>query len=245
MTSKRVLNLRKILPLNSISIDDSINKIKNYSSDTFTTKSGKTLNLSSRIDESINVDFKLNIDPKKTENLIRSGLLLNIPHGRKNKILAICSDKQAAINSGAFDAIDPSELKDLIATKYNFKKFDYCITSQDCMPLIASSGASKILGMSGIMPSVKIGTVFKTQGDLIASINSYKCNFIELRTDKFGYIRSNIAKINHSFEDIKSNISQSISHLNNIKPSSCKSSFISKLHISTTFGFSCIVDFNI
>jgi len=205
-----------------------VEKGKNYEID-------EALNLikelaSAKFDESVEVHIKLNIDPKKTDQTIRTSVLLPNGIGKTKKVLAFVKGEkvQEAQNAGA-DYIGDQETVEKILK--GWMDFDSVIATPDMMPMISKLG--KVLGPRGLMPNAKTGTVTM---DVERAIKEIKMGKIEIKTDKLGNIHSVIGKVSFGEDKLKENFLALIDAIMKAKPSSVKGQFIKSIYIATTMG---------
>ncbi|MGB9749643.1 MAG: 50S ribosomal protein L1 [Caldisericia bacterium] len=191
---------------------------------------------SAKFDESVEVHLKLNIDPKKTDQTVRSSVLLPHGTGKTKKVLAfVKGDKvQEAQDAGA-DYIGDQETVEKILK--GWIDFDSVIATPDMMPVISKLG--KVLGPRGLMPNAKTGTVTMDVGRVIKEIKMGK---IEIKTDKLGNIHVNIGKVSFSEDKLKENFISLIDAILKAKPPSVKGQFIKSIYIATTMGPSLKLD---
>lgn len=205
-----------------------VEKGKNYEID-------EALNLikelaSAKFDESVEVHIKLNIDPKKTDQTIRTSVLLPNGIGKTKKVLAFVKGEkvQEAQDAGA-DYIGDQETVEKILK--GWMDFDSVIATPDMMPMISKLG--KVLGPRGLMPNAKTGTVTM---DVERAIKEIKMGKIEIKTDKLGNIHSVIGKVSFDEDKLKENFLALIDAIMKAKPSSVKGQFIKSIYIATTMG---------
>lgn len=205
-----------------------VEKGKNYEID-------EALNLikelaSAKFDESVEVHIKLNIDPKKTDQTIRTSVLLPNGIGKTKKVLAFVKGEkvQEAQDAGA-DYIGDQETVEKILK--GWMDFDSVIATPDMMPMISKLG--KVLGPRGLMPNAKTGTVTM---DVERAIKEIKMGKIEIKTDKLGNIHSVIGKVSFDEDKLKENFLALIDTIMKAKPSSVKGQFIKSIYIATTMG---------
>ncbi|HQO99528.1 MAG TPA: 50S ribosomal protein L1 [Caldisericia bacterium] len=205
-----------------------VEKGKNYEID-------EALNLikelaNAKFDESVEVHIKLNIDPKKTDQTIRTSVLLPNGIGKTKKVLAFVKGEkvQEAQDAGA-DYIGDQETVEKILK--GWMDFDSVIATPDMMPVISKLG--KVLGPRGLMPNAKTGTVTM---DVERAIKEIKMGKIEIKTDKLGNIHSLIGKVSFGEDKLKENFLALIDAIMKAKPSSVKGQFIKSIYIATTMG---------
>jgi len=184
-----------------------------------------------KFDETIELHFFLNIDPKKAEQQIRN--TVSLPHGtgKKVKVLVFAKGEKAeeARKAGA-DYVGAEDFAEKIQNE-NWFDFDVAIATPDMMRVIGKLG--KILGPRSLMPSPKSGTVTE---DVEDAVKGFKLGRVEARNDKTGNIHIPVGK--KSFKDtvLEENIKSAISQLNSLRPQSVKGKFFKKIAVAPTMG---------
>lgn len=244
MPSKRLLAVKeKFSFTDALSLEKALSEINSYSSAVFKTKAGSELSMKLQFDETVSLEFELGVDGKRSDQMIKASVALPFSHGKNRRILAITQDVSSALNNGATEAIDKSGLAKIASKDIDLKKFDLCITSEEMMKDIASSGCSRILGVSGLMPSVRSGTVFKNDNELLSNLAIIVNKAIEIKSDKFGYLKVRCGKLSTDKSDLLANINAIFEKVKTVKPASVKGIYIKSVALSTTGGFSCYLDF--
>ena len=193
-----------------------------------------------KFDSSVDVALKLNVDPKKQDQLLRGSLVLPNGSGKSKRILVLAKGEQATIakEAGA-DFVGDKDLIDKIKNE-NWMDFDIIVATPDMMPEVGKIG--NILGPRGLMPNPKTGTVTpKVEG----VINDIKKGMIEYRTDSYGNIHTIIGKVSFDAKALEENLKYVINTINKAKPSTVKGELISNISISTTMGPGIKVNKNI
>lgn len=183
-----------------------------------------------KFDGSVDLHFQLNIDPKKSDQMVRGTALLPHGTGKKIRVAVFCKGEHERIarDAGA-DYVGADELIDKVAS--GFLDFDCVIATPDIMKDLSRLG--KILGPRGLMPSPKTGTV---TNDIAKAIEEVKKGKIEFRVDKQGGIHLSVGKISFDEEKLHENASCVIEALNEARPQSIKGKFIKSLFISSTMN---------
>jgi large subunit ribosomal protein L1 len=184
-----------------------------------------------KFDASIEVAVKTGIDPKKSDQQIRSTVLMPHGTGKKIKIAVIAPpEKQKEAKEAGADIVGGEELIDKIA-KTKKIDFDVLITVPEMMKNLAK--IAKILGPKGLMPNPKTETVTPNIKKAVEDLAKGKVSF---KNDDTGNIHIAIGKA--SFEDKKliENFQAFMDALQKIKPASVKGTFIKKVVISSSMG---------
>ena len=189
-----------------------------------------------RFIESIEAHISLTIDPKYSDQQLRSTLIL--PHGTgKKKELAILMPSESITEEyrDLVDIIGGEDLIELIS-QGNIN-FDILISTPEMMPKLAKVG--RILGPKGLMPSPKAGTV---TNNIKLSVEEFKKGKLEYRADKTGIVHLIIGKSNFSNSDLLENLITVYTSLENNRPSGVKGKYFKTFHICSTMGPSIELD---
>ncbi len=192
-----------------------------------------------KFDSSVDVAIKLNIDPKKSDQLLRGSLVLPNGSGKSKRILVLATGEQAEIAKklGA-DFVGDKDLVEKIKTE-NWFDYDIIVATPDMMPEIGKIG--NILGPKGLMPNPKTGTVTPKVETVI---NDIKKGMIEYRTDSYGNIHTIAGKVSFDAKALEENLNYILATINKNKPTSVKGALINNVVISTTMGPGIRVDKN-
>ena len=183
-----------------------------------------------KFDESVEVALKLGVDPKKSDQLVRGAYSLPCGTGKKLKIIVFAGDDSAekARNAGAFEAGNKELIKKV---KDGWLDFDVAIASPELMSEVGKLG--KVLGPQGKMPTPKSGTVTK---DVETAVKDFMAGKIELKTDSGGNLHGLVGKLSFSENDLKVNIEGFIRHVESLRPTSVKGTFLLNASVSSTMG---------
>ena len=189
-------------------------------------------NCTTKFDESIDVNFQLNLKQKKSEVNIRT--VLNLPVGKNKKIIVavICEEEKLdeAKKSGA-DIIGSDDLiNNISGGKINFEKL---ISTPKMMVKLGKLG--KILGPKGLMPNPKLGTV---TNEIIKTVKDAKSGQIEIKHDKDGNIALSIGRKSFSDENLIKNFNAVVDTIIKEKPTGVKGNFVKRAFITSTMGVS-------
>lgn len=183
-----------------------------------------------KFDESVDLHFSLNIDPKKSDQMVRGTVVLPHGRGKKIRVAVFCrgEHERVAKDAGA-DHVGANDLIDKVGA--GFLDFDVAIATPEMMKDLSKLG--KVLGPRGLMPSPKTGTV---TNDILKAIEDVKKGKVEFRADKQAGVHLSVGKISFSEDKINDNASRVIDALNEARPASVKGKFIKGLFISTTMN---------
>jgi len=183
-----------------------------------------------KFDASVDLHFNLNVDTKKSDQMVRGTVVLPHGRGKKVRVAVFCKGEHDKIarDAGA-DQIGAQELIDKVSA--GFMDFDCCIATPEMMKDLSKLG--KVLGPRGLMPSPKTGTV---TNDIAKAIEDVKKGKIEFRVDKQGGIHLGVGKLSFSEDKIFENASRVIEAINEAKPASIKGKFVESLSIATSMN---------
>ena len=189
-------------------------------------------NCTTKFDESIDVNFQLNLKQKKSEVNIRT--VLNLPVGKNKKIIVavICEEEKLdeAKKSGA-DIIGSDDLiNNISGGKINFEKL---ISTPKMMVKLGKLG--KILGPKGLMPNPKLGTV---SNEIIKAVKDTKSGQVEVKNDKDGNVGLSIGKKSFSDENLIKNFNAVVDTIIKEKPAGVKGNLVKSAFITSTMGVS-------
>ena len=182
-----------------------------------------------KCDESIDVSFHLNINPKQADQQLRGTIVLPHGNGKTVKVLAI-TDKVSEATAAGADFVGQQDMLDKIQ-KENWFDFDVIVATPNMMGLLGRMG--RVLGPKGLMPNPKSGTVTPDIGNAIKEIKNGKITY---RNDKDGNVAVNFGKASFTAEKLIDNLKAVIETINKVKPASIKGTYILSATISSTFG---------
>lgn len=184
----------------------------------------------SKFDGSIDLHFHLNIDPKKSDQMVRGTVVLPHGTGKKVRVVVFCKGEHERIaqDAGA-DLVGGGELIDKVTG--GFLDFDCAIATPEMMKDLSKLG--KILGPRGLMPSPKTGTVTT---DIAGAIEDVRKGKVEFRVDKQCGIHLSVGKTSFSEDKIYDNANRIIEALVEARPASVKGRFLKSAFISSTMN---------
>ncbi len=189
-----------------------------------------------KFDATVEVAYRLNVDPKQADQNIRGALVLPNGTGKTKKVLVFAKGEKAkeAEAAGA-DFVGDTELVDKIAK--GWFEFDVAIATPDMMAVIGKIG--RLLGPKGLMPNPKTGTVTM---EVTQAVTEFKAGKLEYRVDKAGNISLPVGKVSFDDPAIAENIKAVHETIVRVKPASAKGKYIKNISIATTMGPGVRVD---
>jgi large subunit ribosomal protein L1 len=189
-----------------------------------------------KFDASVDLDVRLGIDPRKSNQMVRG--VVSLPHGtgRETRVLVLCTpDKEAEAREAGADFVGLDDFVEKI--KAGWTDMDVIITMPSVMGKVGQLG--RILGPRGLMPNPKSGTVTMEIGKAVKEVKQGKIDF---KVDKTGIIHTSIGKVSFEPEKIVDNAKEFISMVNKLKPAAAKGTYIRSLFLSSTMSPGIKVD---
>lgn len=189
-----------------------------------------------KFDSTIEVAFRLGVNPKYPDQQVRGALVLPNGTGKSKTVLVFAKGpKIAEAEAAGADYVGGEEFVDKI--KQGWMEFDVCIATPDMMGLVGRLG--KILGPRGLMPNPKVGTVTM---DVARAVKESKAGKIQYRTDKAGNVQCPIGKASFTDEQLLENYITLADTLVKVKPSGAKGQYIKSVTMSATMGPGISID---
>ncbi|HOU97426.1 MAG TPA: 50S ribosomal protein L1 [Bacteroidales bacterium] len=222
LTKNRKSVLAKVNKQNAYSLHEAAKLVKEIS---FT-----------KFDASVDLDIRLGIDPRKSNQMVRG--VVTLPHGtgKQTRVLVLCTpDKEAEAKEAGADYVGLDEFIEKI--KGGWTDVDVIITMPSIMGKIGALG--KVLGPRGLMPNPKSGTVTMEIGKAVKEVKMGKIDF---KVDKNGIVHSSIGKVSFNDTQIYENALEFIRTIIKLKPTSAKGTYIQSLYMSSTMSPGIKVD---
>ena len=189
-----------------------------------------------KFDSTIEVAFRLGVNPKYPDQQVRGALVLPNGTGKSKTVLVFAKGpKIAEAEAAGADFVGGEEFVNKI--KEGWMDFDVCIATPDMMGLVGRIG--KILGPRGLMPNPKVGTVTM---DVARAVKESKAGKIQYRTDKAGNVQCPIGKASFTDEALLKNYITLADTLVKVKPSGAKGQYIKSVTMSATMGPGISID---
>ncbi len=191
---------------------------------------------SAKFREAVDVAVNLGVDPRKSDQVVRSATVL--PHGTGKTVRVAVFAQGANADAARAAGADVVGFEDLAeSVKAGNLDFDVVIAAPDAMRVVGQLG--KILGPRGLMPNPKVGTVTP---DVVGAIRNAKAGQVRYRTDKAGIIHCTIGKVDFAAPQLRENLQALLHDLQKLKPSTSKGVYIRRITVSTTMGPGLAVD---
>lgn len=187
-------------------------------------------NATAKFDESVEVAFKLGVDPRHADQQIRNAMVLPNGSGKTRSCLVFAKGEKAKEAEAAGAEFVGAE--DMIAKiQGGWFGFDVAIATPDMMGTVGKIG--RLLGPKGLMPNPKTGTVTM---DVAGAVAEVKAGKIEYRVDKAGIIHAPIGKASFTVEALVENFNALAQALIKAKPASAKGVYMKSISVSSTMG---------
>ena len=191
---------------------------------------------STKFDSTVEVAFRLGVNPKYPDQQVRGALVLPNGTGKSKTVMVFAKGpKVAEAEAAGADFVGGEEYVDKI--KNGWMAFDVCIATPDMMGLVGRLG--KILGPRGLMPNPKVGTVTM---DVTRAVKESKAGKIEYRTDKSGNVQAHIGKASFTEEQLLQNYMTLADTLVKVNPAGAKGQYMKTITMSCTMGPGVKVD---
>lgn len=189
-----------------------------------------------KFDATVEVAFRLGVDPKKADQQIRGAVVLPNGTGKTQRVLVFAKGEKAkeAEAAGA-DYVGESEFVEKI--NQGWFEFDVIVATPDMMGEVGKLG--RVLGPKGLMPNPKTGTVTM---DVTKAVNEIKAGKVEYRVDKAGNVHAAIGKVSFDAAKLVENFRTVNDVLQKAKPAAAKGTYVKNLSVTTTFGPGIKVD---
>jgi large subunit ribosomal protein L1 len=185
---------------------------------------------SSKFRESLDISVNLGVDPRKSDQVVRSSTNLPKGTGKTVRVAVFAQgDNAAKATAAGADIVGFEDLAEKI--KAGEMNFDVVIATPDAMRIVGQLG--QVLGPRGLMPNPKVGTVTT---NVEAAVKDAKSGQVRYRTDKNGIIHCSVGKADFAPEDILENVIALLNDLKKAKPASAKGQYLKKISMSTTMG---------
>src|ERR671936_2612490 len=206
----------KVDPAKAYSVEDAIGTLKAMPA--------------AKFDESVDLSFRLGVDPKHADQMVRGAIVL--PHGiGKTVRVAVFAkgDKEREAREAGADVVGAEDLVERI--QGGWMEFDSAVATPDLMGQVGRLG--KVLGPRGLMPNPKVGTV---TFDVAKAIRDAKGGKIEFRVEKAGIVHVPVGKASFDSKRLQDNVNAILDTIIRAKPATAKGVYLKGVTISTTMG---------
>ncbi|PKW26313.1 50S ribosomal protein L1 [Phycicoccus duodecadis] len=185
---------------------------------------------SAKYDETVEVAFRLGVDPRKADQMVRG--TVNLPHGtgKTARVLVFATgDRAEAATEAGADFVGSDDMIEKVSG--GWLDFDAVVATPDLMGKVGRLG--KVLGPRGLMPNPKTGTVTMDTAKAVTDIKGGK---IEFRVDKHANLHFIIGKASFDTLALVENYATALEEVLRLKPAASKGRYITKATLSTTMG---------
>ena len=188
-------------------------------------------------DETVEASFRLGVDPRKADQMIRGTVSLPNGTGKSVRVAVFATGDAAreAQEAGA-DVVGADDLVARIQNE-NFLDFDVAIATPDLMGQVGRLG--RILGPRGLMPNPKTGTVTPEVG---RAVQEFKAGKVEYRTDRYGNVHVPLGKASFDTTALVQNYQAVLDELMRAKPAAAKGRYLKGVSVTSTMGPGVRVD---
>lgn len=186
-----------------------------------------------KFDETIEVHLRLGIDPRHSDQQVRSTVMLPHGTGKTVRVLVFAEGEEArSAEAAGADVIASDEVINRIQ-KENWLDFDAALATPSMMSKVGR--VARILGPRGLMPNPKAGTVVQPD-DLPRAIQELKAGRVEFRNDKTGNLHVPVGKASFTVEQLVENAQSVIDAVQRVRPSAVKGQYVRRVTVSSTMG---------
>ena len=186
--------------------------------------------VTSKFDSTVEVAFKLGVDPRKADQMIRGTVSLPNGTGKTARVIVFATGAAAdAARAAGADEVGGDELIEKVAG--GWVDFDSAVSTPELMGKVGRLG--KVLGPRNLMPNPKTGTVTPDTAKAVTDIKGGK---IEFRVDKQANLHFIIGKSSFTAKQLGENLDAALEEILRLKPSSSKGKYLIKGAVATTFG---------
>ncbi len=183
-----------------------------------------------KFDETLELDFKLGVDPKQSDQMVRGTVAL--PHGSGKKVRVVVFARGAAAQAAKDAGADTVGFEDVIKqVQGGWTDFDVAIATPEAMNEVRKLG--KVLGPKGLMPNPKTGTVTE---DTAKAVKEVKAGRVEFKMDKAGNLHVAFGKISFEPKAIEENARAIIGAVLHARPATTKGTFVESCTLSSTMS---------
>ena len=183
-----------------------------------------------KFDASLDLDIRLGIDPRKSNQMVRGVVTLPNGTGKETRVLVLCTpDKEEEAKNAGADFVGLDDYVEKI--KGGWTDMDVIITMPQVMGKVGPLG--RVLGPRGLMPNPKSGTVTTEIGKAVSEVKKGKIDF---KVDKYGIVHTSIGKVSFEPQKIVENAREFIKTVLKLKPASSKGTYLKSIYLSSTMS---------
>src|SRR5690554_4848151 len=183
-----------------------------------------------KFDETVEVAFKLGVDPRHADQQVRGTVVLPHGTGREVRVLVFAkADKAEEARQAGADFVGAEDLAEKI--QGGWTDFDVAIATPDMMGVVGKLG--RILGPRGLMPNPRTGTV---TAEVAKAVEESKAGKVEYRVNKESGMHVPIGKASFTTEQLIGNLTALVDAVVKARPASSKGTYIRRMHLSSTMG---------
>jgi large subunit ribosomal protein L1 len=183
-----------------------------------------------KFDETVEMSFRLNVDPRKADQMVRGTVIFPHGTGKDKRVLVIAqADKQKEAEDAGADIVAGEEIVDKILA--GFLDFDAVVATPPMMRFVGKLG--RVLGPRGLMPNPKTGTVTM---DVATAVSELKAGKVAYKVDKTGIVNAPIGKRSFAKDMLLENASTMIASILKNKPAAAKGKYVKSVYISSTMS---------
>ena len=188
-------------------------------------------------DETVEAAFRLGVDPRKADQMIRGTVSLPNGTGKTVRVAVFATgDAARAAQEAGADVVGADDLVARIQNE-NFLDFDVAIATPDLMGQVGRLG--RVLGPRGLMPNPKTGTVTPDVG---RAVQEFKAGKVEYRTDRYGNVHVPLGKASFDTKSLVENYQAVLDELLRAKPAAAKGRYLRSVSVASTMGPGVRVD---
>ncbi|TVR20621.1 MAG: 50S ribosomal protein L1 [Anaerolineaceae bacterium] len=192
-----------------------------------------------KFDETVEMHLRLGIDPRHSDQQVRSTVMLPHGTGKTVRVLVFAEgDEMKAAQAAGADIVADDEVIERIQ-KEGFLDFEAALATPSAMKKVGR--IARVLGPRGLMPNPKAGTVVNAD-DFERAISELKAGRVEFRNDKFGNLHLPVGKASFDEAKLLENARAILEAVNGVKPSGIKGIYIRRVVVTPTMGPGVRVD---
>lgn len=183
-----------------------------------------------KFDASVDIDVRLGIDPRKSNQMVRGIAVLPHGTGKTVRVLVLCTpDKEQEATDAGADFVGLDEY--ITKIESGWTDVDIIITMPSVMAKVGKLG--RILGPRNLMPNPKSGTVTNDIGKAVTDVKGGKIDF---KVDKTGIVHASIGKVSFTPEKLYENAVEVLQIISKLKPAASKGTYFKSIHLSSTMS---------